>query len=62
MIESDVSATLAETTATEKSAVVMQRQSAENCAIPHPSLFLRVGVTEVSRNRRNCEGYSGAVH
>ena len=25
-------------------------------------LCLKLGVAEVSRNRRNCEGYSGAVH
>ena len=60
MIESDLSTTLAETTATEKSAVVMQRQAPKMTV--NVQLCLRLGVAEVPRNRKNCEGYSGAVH
>ena len=58
VIESDLSTTLAETTATEKSAVVMQRQEPKMqrcrklCRMAHPTivdvqLCLRLGVAEV---------------
>ena len=67
MIESDLSTTLAETTATEKSAVVMPRQAPKMqrcrklCSMVHSmtvdvQLCLKLGVAEVSRNRRNREG------
>ena len=74
VIESDLSTTLAETTATEKSAVVMQMTGAKDAKLQKtwPSyahsttvdvqLCLKLGVAEVSRNRRKREGYSGAVH
>ena len=73
MIASDLSSTLAETTATEESAVVLQRQAPKMqrcrklCRMAYSmtvdvELCLRLGVAEVSRNRRNCEGYSSAVH
>ena len=71
MIESDLSTTLAETTATEKSAVVMQRQAQKMQKVKKTGppyahsmtvdvqLCLKLGVAEVTRNRRNREGYSG---
>ena len=73
MIESDLSTTLAETTATEKSAVVMQRHAKDakvqrtgpsyaHSMTVDVQLCLKLGVSEVSRNRRNREGYLGAVH
>ena len=73
MIESDLSTTLAETTTTVRSAVVTQRQAPKIhrrrklCRMAHSTivdvqLCLRdFCVAEVSRIRRNCEGYSGAV-
>ena len=73
MIESELSTTLAETTATEKSAVVMQRQAPKMqrcrklCRMDHSmnvdvQLCFRHGVAEVSRNYRSRERSSGAVH
>ena len=74
MIESNLSTTLAETTATEKKYCRDATTCAKDAKVQKtgPSyahsmtvdvqLCLKLGVAEVSRNRRNRKGYSGAVH
>ena len=74
MIKSDPSTTLAETTATEKECCRDAATGAKDAKVQKtgPShvhsmtvdvqLCLNLGVAEVSRNRRNRAGYSGAVH
>ena len=74
MIESDLFITLAETTATGKECCRDATTGAKDAMVQKtgPSyahsitvdvqFCLKLGVAEVSRNRRNREGYSGAVH